>query len=52
MLCNEKLPQWEAHVPQLEKAHMQQQRPSTDKNKLNKLLKKVDMKTAFTQHTL
>ena len=32
-LQQEKPPQWEAHVPQLETAHMQQQRPSTDKKK-------------------
>ena len=34
MLPNkEKLPQWEAHASQLEKAYMQQQRPSRAKSK-------------------
>ena len=32
-LQQEKLPQWEAHALQLEKAHLQQRRPSTAKNK-------------------
>ena len=37
-LQQEKPLQWEARVPQLEKAHVQQQRPNAAKNKLIKLI--------------
>ena len=44
MLCSEKLPEAEAHITQLEKARVQQQRLSTGKKIENflKIKKKTD----------